>query len=46
MTENRFEQIVDETLDQIRQVLVIKAKEYRRNNNVFHNFDGVVNVLD
>lgn len=39
MTENRFEQIVDETLNQIKEVLVTKAKEYRRNNNPFHNFD-------
>ena len=39
MTENRFEQIVDETLNQIKEVLVTKAKEYRRNNNVFHNFE-------
>jgi len=39
MTENRFEQIVDETLNQIKEVLIIKGKEYRRNNNPFHNFD-------
>ena len=39
MTENRFEQIVDETLDQIRETLIIKGKEYRRNNNPFHNFE-------
>ena len=39
MTENRFEQVVDETLNQIKEVLVTKAKEYRRNNNVFHNFE-------
>lgn len=39
MTENRFEQIVDETLNQIRETLIIKGKEYRRNNNPFHNFE-------
>jgi len=39
MTENRFEQIVDETLNQIKDVLVIKGAEYRRNHNVFHNFE-------
>jgi hypothetical protein len=39
MTENRFGEIVDETLNQIKDVLIIKAKEYRRNNNVFHIFD-------
>ena len=39
MTENRFEQIVDETLNQIKEVLIVKGTEYRRNNNPFHNFD-------
>lgn len=39
MTENRFEQIVDETLNQIQNVLIEKAKEYRRNNDPFHNFN-------
>lgn len=39
MIEKRFEQIVDKTLNQIRDVLVIKGVEYRRNQNVFHNFD-------
>ena len=39
MTEERFAQIVDETLNQIKETLVVKGKEYRRNNNPFHNFD-------
>ena len=39
MTENRFEQIVDETLNQIKETLIQKGREYRRNNNPFHNFD-------
>lgn len=39
MTENRFEQIVDETLNQIRETLIKKGAEYRRNNNPFHNFE-------
>ena len=39
MTEDRFEQIVDETLNQIKETLIVKGKEYRRNNNPFHNFD-------
>jgi len=39
MTENRFKQVVDETLNQIREVLVVKSKEYKRNNNIFHNFE-------
>ena len=39
MTEERFEQIVDETLNQTKETLIVKGKEYRRNNNPFHNFD-------
>lgn len=39
MTENRFEQIVDETLNQIKSTLIEKGREYRRNQNPFHNFD-------
>ena len=39
MTEERFEQIVDETLNQITETLIVKGKEYRRNNNPFHNFE-------
>ena len=39
MTEERFEQIVDETLNQIKETLIVKGKEYRRNNDPFHNFN-------
>lgn len=39
MTEDRFEQIVDETLNQIKEVLIEKGREYRRQNNPFHNFE-------
>ena len=39
MTEKRFDEIVDEVCKQITDTLKIKAKEYRRNNNPFHNFD-------
>ena len=38
MTENRFEQVVEETLNQIRDTLLVKGVEYRRNQDVFHNF--------
>lgn len=34
-----FENIVNETIDKIKKTLIIKAKEYRRNNNPFHNFE-------
>ena len=39
MTENRFDQVVDIFLNSIRETLIVKSKEYRRNNNPFHNFD-------
>jgi hypothetical protein len=39
MTEERFEEVVDCFLSSIRETLVVKGKEYRRNSNPFHNFD-------
>jgi hypothetical protein len=39
MTETRFEELVEETLDQIRETLIVKGREYRRNNDPFHNFN-------
>lgn len=39
MSEQEFEKVVDETLSQLRETLIVKAKEYRRNNNPFHNFE-------
>ena len=39
MTENRFDEIVNIFLNSVRETLMVKGKEYRRNNNPFHNFD-------
>lgn len=39
MTEKRFEEIVDIFLNGVKETLIVKGKEYRRNNNPFHNFD-------
>lgn len=39
MTEKRFDEVVEEVCEQVKQILLVKAKDYRRNNNVFHNFD-------
>ena len=39
MTEKRFDEVVDCFLGSIRETLIVKGKEYRRNNNPFHNFD-------
>ena len=39
MTEQRFDEVVDVFLNSIRETLIVKGKEYRRDNNPFHNFD-------
>ena len=39
MTEKRFDEVVEEVCEQVKQTLLVKAKEYRRQNNPFHNFD-------
>lgn len=39
MTEKRFDEIVEEVCEQVKQILLVKAKEYHRGNNPFHNFD-------
>ena len=39
MTEERFDQVVDIFLNSVRETLIVKGREYRRNGNVFHNFD-------
>ena len=39
MTEQRFDEVVNIFLNSIRETLIVKGKEYRRNNNPFHNFD-------
>lgn len=44
MTEQRFEEIVEETLEQLRNTLITKGREYRRNGNPFHNFDSGANI--
>jgi len=37
--EQQFEAVVSETLEDIQNLLIEKGKEYRRNNNPFHNFN-------
>ena len=39
MTEKEFEEEIEKTLGQLKQTLIVKGREYRRNNNPFHNFD-------
>lgn len=37
--ESDFEENVDKTLAEIKELLLVKGKEYRRNNNPYHNFE-------
>lgn len=39
MSPEHFDAIVEDSIAHIRTSLVVKAKEYRRNDNPFHNFD-------
>ena len=40
MTENElFDKVISETLVDLKELLIVKGKEYRRNNNVYHNFE-------
>lgn len=34
-----FDQVVEKTLNRVRELLIVKGKEYRRNNDPFHNFN-------
>jgi hypothetical protein len=46
MTEKNFDWVVEKTLESIRNILVIKGKEYRRFSNPFHNFEEAAKVLN
>lgn len=40
MDKNKhFDEVIENTLVDIRELLIEKGKEYRRNNNPYHNFD-------
>lgn len=38
--EQEFNLVVEETLHKVKELLIVKGKEYRRNNNPFHNFEA------
>jgi hypothetical protein len=38
ITETQFDTVVDTRCQQIKRTLLVKAKEYRRNNDPLHNF--------
>ena len=37
--EFNFDTDIEATLVQIKELLLVKGKEYRRNNDVYHNFN-------
>lgn len=39
MNQFEFEQVVESVLEEVKNTLIIKGREYVRNNNPFHNFD-------
>ena len=39
MSEEQFKQIIDSTTDRIKELLIIKGKEYRNGKGIFHNFE-------
>ena len=39
MTNERFDQVVNQTLEEIKNTLIVKSKEYQRNQDPFHNFE-------
>lgn len=39
MTEKEFEKVIENTLTEIKETLITKGREYRRNNDPFHNFN-------
>lgn len=38
-SSDSFDEIVEKTLNEIRELLIVKGKEYRRNGNPYHNFE-------
>lgn len=46
MKGEEFDKIVDERLAKIKQVLLVKAKEYRRNDNALHNFEIGAKIIN
>jgi hypothetical protein len=39
MTEEEFDLVVDYRINEIKETLVLKGKEYRRNSDPLHNFE-------
>jgi len=37
--EKQFEEVINNTLEDLQNLLIEKGKEYRRNNDPYHNFN-------
>lgn len=46
LTVEEFKHLVDRTLDEIQDTLIVKAKEYRRNEDPLHNFRQASKIVD
>jgi hypothetical protein len=40
ITETDFDSIISSTLEHIKELILIKSKEYIRNENPYHNFES------
>src|SRR5690606_12356423 len=40
MKNEDFDNVIESTLKSLQDLLVVKGREYRRNNNPFHNFES------
>ncbi len=45
MTEQQFETLVNQRLEKIKQTLIEKGREYRRNQDPLHNFKRAAETL-
>lgn len=41
----RFEEVVENRLQQVKETMLVKGREYRRDGNVYHNFDRAAAML-
>jgi len=44
--EQEFESVIVNTLEHLKELLAVKGKEYRRNNNPYHNFERGAEMTD
>ena len=44
--EQEFESVITKTLQEIQDLFLVKGKEYRRNNNPYHNFERGAEMTD